>query len=130
MVPADKGEILVGGQTVTIRSPRDARELGLGMVHQHFTTVPAMTVEENVWLAVGRYGGRTGKRRNGPTGRWAGGRAEGPAALQRLWGGLAPRARGGTRAGAQKQRPAILKAPARDARLPPLAEPPPGPPPP
>ena len=35
------------------RSPRQARSLGIGMVHQHFTSVPALTVAENIALAAG-----------------------------------------------------------------------------
>ena len=34
-----------------IRSPYDAHKLGIGMVYQHFTVVPAMTVAENLLLA-------------------------------------------------------------------------------
>ncbi len=47
------GEIRVRGTTVTIPSPRAARRLGIGMVHQHFTSIPALTVAENVALAAG-----------------------------------------------------------------------------
>ena len=53
MVKPDAGEIAVDGRPATIRSPRGARRLGLGMVHQHFTSVPAFTVAENVALAAG-----------------------------------------------------------------------------
>ncbi len=49
----DAGSIVVRGRTVMPRSPRDARRLGIGMVHQHFTSVPALTVAENVALAAG-----------------------------------------------------------------------------
>jgi ABC-type uncharacterized transport system ATPase subunit len=34
-----------------IRSPYDAHKLGIGMVYQYFTVVPAMTVAENLLLA-------------------------------------------------------------------------------
>ena len=44
------GEILVKGQSVRMYSPRDAIDLGIGMVHQHFQLVPVMTVVENVML--------------------------------------------------------------------------------
>jgi general nucleoside transport system ATP-binding protein len=47
---ADAGEIFVGGQRVAITSPRDARALGIGMVFQTFTLIPAMSVYENVAL--------------------------------------------------------------------------------
>ena len=48
---ATEGEILVGGREQAIANPRDAHALGLGMVYQHFTLVPAMTVAENLVLA-------------------------------------------------------------------------------
>ncbi len=47
---ADSGEIFVQGKKAEIRSPRDAREFGIGLVFQGFTLVPAMTVAENVAL--------------------------------------------------------------------------------
>jgi len=48
---ADAGEILLNGRQVTIDHPRQAHELGLGMVYQHFTLVPNMTVLENFVLS-------------------------------------------------------------------------------
>jgi simple sugar transport system ATP-binding protein len=50
---ADEGEILLNGRQVTIAHPRQAHELGLGMVYQHFTLVPNMTVLENFVLSRG-----------------------------------------------------------------------------
>ena len=47
----DEGELRLGGEPVTIDSPRRAIELGIGMVHQHFMLVPVMTVAENIVLA-------------------------------------------------------------------------------
>ena len=44
------GEIRVKGHSVKMHSPRDAIDLGIGMVHQHFQLVPVMTVVENVML--------------------------------------------------------------------------------
>src|SRR5882672_2599653 len=49
----DRGEILLEGKRVTLPSPRQARALGIGMVHQHFSAVPAFTVAQNVALAAG-----------------------------------------------------------------------------
>jgi ABC-type uncharacterized transport system ATPase subunit len=49
--PADEGDIIVDGASRNIRSPYDAHQLGIGMVYQHFTVVPAMTVAENLLLA-------------------------------------------------------------------------------
>ncbi len=48
----DSGEIYIRGRKVTIRSPRDAIALGIGMVHQHFKLVPPQTVAENVALGL------------------------------------------------------------------------------
>ncbi len=48
----DEGEIYVKGRRVTIRSPRDAISLGIGMVHQHCRLVPTHTVAENVVLGL------------------------------------------------------------------------------
>ena len=46
----DKGEILVNGVPVTIRSPRDAFDLKIGMIHQHFKLIPIFTATENIIL--------------------------------------------------------------------------------
>jgi general nucleoside transport system ATP-binding protein len=47
----DEGAVLVEGRERAIDNPRAAHALGLGMVYQHFTLVPAMTVAENLVLA-------------------------------------------------------------------------------
>jgi general nucleoside transport system ATP-binding protein len=46
----DSGEIRSEGNKVSIASPRDARALGIGMVFQTFTLIPAMSVLENICL--------------------------------------------------------------------------------
>lgn len=48
---ADSGDILIDQQVRAIASPRDAHQYGIGMVYQHFTSVPAMTVAENLVLS-------------------------------------------------------------------------------
>jgi general nucleoside transport system ATP-binding protein len=48
---ADAGEILMDGKPLRLRSPRDAIDAGIGMVHQHFMLIPVMTVAENIVLA-------------------------------------------------------------------------------
>ena len=50
MYPPDNGSIMVRGQTVQIRSPQDSLKLGIGMVYQHFTLIPNLTVLENLML--------------------------------------------------------------------------------
>ena len=48
----DEGEILVEGRPVTIRNPRDAIALGIGMIHQDFMLIPRFTVVENVVMGL------------------------------------------------------------------------------
>ncbi len=50
LLAADGGTVSVGGAPLAMRSPLDAIRAGIGMVHQHFTLVPAMTVSENIAL--------------------------------------------------------------------------------
>jgi simple sugar transport system ATP-binding protein len=47
----DDGALQVGHVVRPVRGPRDALVLGIGMVYQHFTLVPSMTVSENLTLA-------------------------------------------------------------------------------
>jgi general nucleoside transport system ATP-binding protein len=47
----DEGEIRIDGKRVSIGSPREAIDHGIGMVHQHFMLIPVMTVAENIVLA-------------------------------------------------------------------------------
>jgi simple sugar transport system ATP-binding protein len=105
LVRPDAGEISVHGQVHAVGSPRTARRLGIGMVHQHFTSVPALTVAENVALSAG----------------W-------PVALRQLRERvravaerfrlpLEPDARAGQLSVALKQRLEIVKALASDARI-------------
>ena len=48
----DSGEISIDGQPVSLRSPHDAAEHGIGMVYQHFRLVPSLTVAENLVLGL------------------------------------------------------------------------------
>ncbi len=50
LMPADAGSVRIDGTPVTLASGADAIRRGLGMVHQHFTLVPAMTAAENIAL--------------------------------------------------------------------------------
>ncbi len=50
--PLDGGEIWVDGKFAHIRNPADARRLGIGMVFQTFTLIPAFTVAENISLYI------------------------------------------------------------------------------
>jgi simple sugar transport system ATP-binding protein len=51
--PPDSGAVLLDGREQAISSPTVARSLGIGMVYQHFTVVPGMTVAENLLIAKG-----------------------------------------------------------------------------
>ena len=48
----DEGDIYVNDEPVTIRSPRDALDLGIGMIHQHFKLVDLFTATENIILGL------------------------------------------------------------------------------
>ena len=48
----DEGHIFVNGKEVTICSPKDSYELGIGMVHQHFKLVDVLTAAENIVLGL------------------------------------------------------------------------------
>ncbi len=51
---ADEGAVMIDTREHDISSPTVARALGIGMVYQHFTVVPGMTVAENLLLARGK----------------------------------------------------------------------------
>ena len=48
----DSGSIYVNGKLVEIRSPKDAHDLHIGMIHQHFKLVDVFTAAENVQLGM------------------------------------------------------------------------------
>jgi simple sugar transport system ATP-binding protein len=48
---ADKGQVRLDGNEISIRSPRDARANGIGMVYQQFTLVPCLTGAENLVIS-------------------------------------------------------------------------------
>lgn len=100
----DSGTIRRLGREVVIRTPRDARRLGMGMVHQHFTSIGALTVEENLVLARGPRAEGEGKWTTGRMGR-------------RLMEGLKLTARVQSLSVGLRQRLEIVKALATDASI-------------
>jgi len=52
----DEGQIFVDGKEVVIRSPKDAFDLGIGMIHQHFKLVDVLTATENIVLGLKEQG--------------------------------------------------------------------------
>jgi len=55
-VRPDAGEIRWNGAPVAIRSPAEARALGISMVYQHFSLFDTLTAAENVWLGLAKAG--------------------------------------------------------------------------
>ena len=51
----DSGQIYVNGRKVIIRSPKDAFDLGIGMIHQHFKLVDVLTAAENIVLGLNEH---------------------------------------------------------------------------
>lgn len=53
----DEGEIYINGEKATIRSPKDAFDYKIGMIHQHFKLVDVFTAAQNIVLGIkdGRY---------------------------------------------------------------------------
>jgi simple sugar transport system ATP-binding protein len=106
LIRPDAGSISVRGGMLALRSPRQARMAGIGLVHQHFTAIPALSVAENVALAAG----------------WRGGRSRDLAArvralAERLGLLLDPWARTGDLTVGERQRLEILKALAAEASV-------------
>jgi ABC-type uncharacterized transport system ATPase subunit len=105
----DSGAIVITGERREARgeritSPLAARALGIGMVHQHFTSIPALTVAENVALAAG----------------WRGGRdhvARATEVISRLGLPLQPTAQVRTLSVQMRQRLEIVQALASDAKI-------------
>ena len=99
------GMVSVDGVEHRNLSPRAARRLGIGMVHQHFTSVPAFTVAENVALSAGwPVGPAELRRRVRETGERAGLPLDPDARVEGLSVAL-------------RQRLEIVKALAGDARI-------------
>jgi len=53
--PPDAGEIYIEGHHVRIDSPQSAQKAGVGIIHQEFNLVPALTARENIFLGSHRH---------------------------------------------------------------------------
>ncbi|PLS87202.1 MAG: heme ABC transporter ATP-binding protein [Actinobacteria bacterium] len=105
----DSGTIFVDGEEVQIRDPKDAVRRGIGMVHQHFTLIPPLTVAENIVLgAEPRKGGALDLNRA---------IKETEELSERYGLKVDPRARVADLSVGVQQRVEILKALYRDARI-------------
>lgn len=105
----DEGDIVLDGQPMRFKSPRDAIARGIGMVHQHFMLVPTLTVAENVVLGrePRRWGRMDLERAN----------AEVAATCQRFGFHLDPKALVGTLSVGSQQKVEIVKALHRGAQV-------------
>ncbi len=57
----NEGEILLNGEKISIHSPTDSINYGIGMIHQHFMLVDNLTVAQNVALGLKSSRGATGR---------------------------------------------------------------------
>ena len=48
----DEGQIFINGKEEVIKTPKDALNLGIGMVHQHFKLIDVLTATENIILGL------------------------------------------------------------------------------
>ncbi|WP_100065158.1 ABC transporter ATP-binding protein [Miniphocaeibacter massiliensis] len=48
----DSGEVFIKGEKVSIKSPKDSFDLGIGMIHQHFKLIDVFTTAENIILTL------------------------------------------------------------------------------
>jgi simple sugar transport system ATP-binding protein len=106
----DSGRITLRGDAVEFPNAAAATRLGIGMVHQHFTLVPSMTVAENIYL------GRQPRRWGILTDKKAMMRSA-EELVARYGFHLDPRARVGDLTVGQRQRAEIVKALAFDAEV-------------
>lgn len=111
----DGGEIFVDEEKVDISDPKDAVRRGIGMVHQHFTLVPRLTVAENIVLGA--------EPRKGASLDLEGAARSTEELCERYGLRVDPRARVSNLSVGEQQRVEILKTLYRDARILVLDEP-------
>ncbi|MFN2362168.1 MAG: ABC transporter ATP-binding protein [Marinobacter sp.] len=58
VIQPDAGQMIWNGHPVTVESPARAREMGIGMVFQHFSLFETLTVAENIALGLPTYEAR------------------------------------------------------------------------
>lgn len=111
----DSGSILIDGEEVQVRDPKDAVSRGVGMVHQHFTLIPPLTVAENIVLGA--------EPRKGATLDLDKAIKDTETLAERYGLRINPRARVADLSVGEQQRVEILKTLYRDARILVLDEP-------
>ncbi len=103
----DAGRIQIDGRPATIESPRHGRDLGIGMVYQHLSLIPTLTVLENLMMGANP----------GLVLDWARARARLRDLASTLGVSVDPDARAGTLALGQQQQVEIIKALWKGSRL-------------
>ena len=58
LIKKDKGDILINGHVVIINSPKDAIQLGIGMLHQEPRDFPSMAIKENLKVGLPNSSGK------------------------------------------------------------------------
>ncbi|HEX7000950.1 MAG TPA: ATP-binding cassette domain-containing protein, partial [Trueperaceae bacterium] len=109
LVQPDEGTIAVDGKQVEIKSARDAIDLGIGMVHQHFMLVEPLTVTENLVLG--------SEPRRGPALDYRAARREAARLIEEFGFDIEPDARIEDLPVGYQQQVEILKALYRNARV-------------
>jgi simple sugar transport system ATP-binding protein len=105
----DAGEIVIDGKPVTIKSAKDAIDLGIGMVHQHFMLVEPLTVTENLVLGA--------EPRLGPSIHYRAAKAKTRQLIERFGFDLDPDSKIEDLPVGLQQQVEILKTLYRDARI-------------
>jgi len=108
---ADEGEILVRGKKVNIRTPQDARALGIVAIYQELSLFPNMTVGENVFI------GRMPRRKGFGLVDWPRLRHEARIALDTIGAGFEPMTRVGDLSVAGQQMVEIARAASSEAKI-------------
>ncbi|MBX3733416.1 MAG: sugar ABC transporter ATP-binding protein [Verrucomicrobiae bacterium] len=106
---ADAGTLLLRGRTHAPRSPREAREAGIGFVHQELNLFPNLTIAENLFL--------TGFPTEGPFIRRASLRNDARSLLQRVGLDLPPETLVGRLSAGEGQLVEVAHALSLDAQL-------------
>jgi ABC-type sugar transport system ATPase subunit len=104
------GTMEIAGETVSFASPADARDAGVAIVYQEFSSIPELTVADNIYL------GREFRGRLGAVDRRAASRA-GASLLQRYGIALSPDIPVGALGVADRQLVELARALATDARI-------------
>ncbi|HIM02176.1 MAG TPA: sugar ABC transporter ATP-binding protein, partial [Myxococcales bacterium] len=113
----DEGEIVLDGASLTLDHPHEATIRGMSFVHQELSVVADLSVAENVELGLGY------PRRGGLFVNFRKMHAKAAEVLERLGGGIDPRAPIGSLSVAEQRLVMIARALLTDARLVVLDEP-------